>query len=139
MDDIWNDSDTAMTSPTSPTPSGELPPARPSPLTQRQTNLVAAYIYRKDWVTDLMSTIVDLQIKLARERDFPEKYLAEPKKLLEEAEESLVAQRQLKRQKEREIEAEEASLRKMGTPEAKAQLADIGFYVGREKMRVSFR
>jgi hypothetical protein len=139
MDEIWNDSDTPMAFPTSSTPSEEPPPARPSPLTRRQTDLVAAYIYCKNWVTDLMSTVVDLQIKLARERDSPEKYLAEPKKLLEEAEESLIAQRELKRQKEREIEGEEARLRKLGTPEAKVQLAEIGFYIGREKTRILFR
>jgi hypothetical protein len=138
MDDIWNDSDTPMNSP-SPTPSEEPPPAPPSPLTERQANLVASYIYRDNWVTDLMNTVTDLQIKLSRERDLPEKYIVEPKKLLAEAEESLIAQRQAKRQKEREIEAEEALLRKLGTPEAKAQLAEIGFYMGREKTRILFR
>jgi hypothetical protein len=138
MDDIWNDSDTPMNSP-SPTPSEEPPPAPPSPLTERQADLVASYIYRDNWVTDLINTATDLQIKLSRERDLPEKYIAEPKKLLAEAEESLIAQRQAKRQKEREIEAEEARLRKLGTPEAKAQLAEIGFYMGREKTRILFR
>jgi hypothetical protein len=129
--DIWSDSDTLMTPSTSSASAEQPPPGRPSPLTQRQNDLLVAYLYHKERVDDMMNTVVDLQIKLARERDLPEKYLVEPKEKLTLAEEDLIHHRDLKRRKEAEIVAEEARLSKIGTLEAKTQLEEIGWYMGR--------
>jgi hypothetical protein len=136
MNDIWLDTSTPTPSSTPSTPSSQPPP---SPLTDRQARLIGTYMSTKDAVTDFMNTVLDLQIKLAREADLAEQYLEEPRDLLCQAEEGLIEHRALMRRKERGIEEEEARLRKVGTRAAREQLAEIAFFMGRTKTGVLLR
>jgi uncharacterized protein YlxW (UPF0749 family) len=77
---------------------------------------------------DLMNTVVDLQISIARERDEPG--LANLKAELATAEKDLQSERQSLRRKKKEIENERAKLKKSGTPESKGQGLEMGRLVG---------
>jgi hypothetical protein len=137
MNGIWRDSSTPLTSSIPSTSSSQLPHA--SPLTDHQARLIDIYMSTKNDVTDMMNTVLDLQIKLAREADLAEIYLEEPRDLLCRAEDGLIEHRALMRRVKRDIEGEEARLRKMGTREARTQLAEIVLFMGRTKTEVLFR
>jgi hypothetical protein len=141
MDDVWSDTDVSMTTPRSPSPLSSYSAWRPpSLLTTYQKSLISAYKFHSNRVSDLMNTIVDLEISVRRERDEPSlQYLVEE---LEEAREELILHRDAKRKKGREINKEEENLKMVvgiGATMARKQLSEIGTYMERDRVIVCLR
>ncbi|CAG5162615.1 uncharacterized protein ALTATR162_LOCUS6253 [Alternaria atra] len=141
MDDVWSDTDTSMTplhsSSFLSTESSSTPPTF---LTTYQTSLISAYTSHSNRVSDLMNTVVDLEISVRRERD--ESSLPYLAKELERAQEDLLLHRDAKRKKKREIEREEENLKTVvgnGSEMARRQLNEIGTYMERERTIVCLR
>ncbi|KAG9194733.1 hypothetical protein G6011_04768 [Alternaria panax] len=141
MDDVWSDADINMTLPHSSSFSSTEPSSPlPSFLTTYQNNLISAYTSHSDRLSDLMNTVVDLEISMRRERDEPSlQYLAEE---LKKAQEDLVLHRDAKRKKEKEIKIEKENLEMVvgnGSNMARKQLDEIVMHVGRERMILCLR
>ncbi|KAF1942981.1 hypothetical protein EJ02DRAFT_465271 [Clathrospora elynae] len=129
MANIWTDTRAdADALQTASTPSQPVPR---SALTSRQKLLLRLYKHHDENVADLMNTVVNLGISIARERDEPSvQYLKDE---LVTAQEELVVERNKRRVKEREIRDEVKKLEVKDAPEARAQGRELGGVVQREK------